>query len=54
VNESKIGYEETAEEVFTINLGCPHCKKTISISLAKLELLQLNTQEVKQNDKHTR
>ena len=38
VKEDKISYEETAEEVFTLNIGYPHCKKTISISLAKLEL----------------
>ena len=38
VKESKISYTETAEEVFTLNIGCPHCKKTISLSLAKLNL----------------
>ena len=38
VKESKVNYYETAEEVFTLNIGCPHCKKTISLSLAKLEL----------------
>ena len=38
VKESKVQYEETAEEVFTLNIGCPHCKKTLSLSLAKLEL----------------
>ena len=38
VKEDKVQYNETAEEVFTLNIGCPHCKKTISISLAKLEL----------------
>lgn len=38
VKEDKISYVENAEEVFTLNIGCPHCKKTISISLAKLEL----------------
>ena len=38
VKEDKISYKEIAEEVFTLNIGCPHCKKTISLSLAKLEL----------------
>ena len=38
VKEDKITYNETAEEVFTLNIGCPHCGKTISLSLAKLEL----------------
>ena len=39
VNDIKeIEYNETAEEVFTLNIGCPHCKNTISLSLAKLEL----------------
>lgn len=40
VEESKVSYHESAEEVFTLNIGCPHCKKTLSISLAKLELTQ--------------
>ena len=34
----KVEYDEYAEEVFTLNIGCPHCKKTLSLSLAKLEL----------------
>jgi dihydroorotate dehydrogenase len=38
VKDININYNEFAEEVFTLNIGCPHCKKTISISLAKLEL----------------
>jgi len=39
VNDLKnISYQEEAEEVFTLNIGCPHCKKTISLSLAKLDL----------------
>ena len=33
-----VKYEETAEEVFTLNIKCPHCKNSLSISLAKLEL----------------
>ena len=36
-----VSYEEKAEEVFTLNIGCPHCKKTISLSLAKLEIEEL-------------
>lgn len=40
VRETKINYEEFADEVFTLNIGCPHCNKTISISLCKLELKQ--------------
>ena len=38
VEETKVSYHETAEEVFTLNIGCPHCKKTISLSLAKLDI----------------
>ena len=38
VDESKTSYHETAEEVFTLNIGCPHCKKSLSLSLAKLNL----------------
>jgi len=38
VDDLKSSYHETAEEVFTLNIGCPHCKKTISLSLAKLNL----------------
>jgi hypothetical protein len=33
-----ITYEEIAEEVFTLNIKCPHCKKVLSLTLAKLEL----------------
>lgn len=40
VKETKVSYRELAEEVFTLNIGCPHCKKPISLSLAKLELLE--------------
>jgi len=39
VDELKVSYDETAEEVFTINIRCPHCKKAFSLSLAKLTLL---------------
>ena len=46
VNDIKeIEYNETAEEVFTLNIGCPHCKNTISLSLAKLEL----NKQIKEN-----
>ena len=38
VDDIKSSYHETAEEVFTLNIGCPHCKKTISLSLAKLNM----------------
>lgn len=37
-----VNYHETAEELFTLNIGCPHCKKTLSLSLAKLELENQN------------
>jgi len=47
VKEPKVTYNETAEEVFTLNIGCPHCKKTISISLAKLELEQKESKDGK-------
>ena len=40
VKETKTQYNEYAEELFTLNIGCPHCKKTLSLSLAKLELEQ--------------
>ena len=33
-----ISYHETADEVFTLNIGCPHCKGVISLSLAGLKL----------------
>ena len=45
VEESKVSYNETAEEVFTLNIGCPHCKKTISISLAKLNLENISSEK---------
>ncbi len=38
VDEPKISYNEFAEELFTLNIGCPHCKKTLSLSLDKLSL----------------
>ncbi len=38
VEESKVSYHESVEELFTLNIGCPHCKKTLSLSLAKLNL----------------
>lgn len=38
VHDVKSEYDEFAEEVFTLNIGCPHCKKPISLSLAKLDL----------------
>jgi len=42
VKEDKVQYNETAEELFTLNIGCPHCRKTISISVAKLEMEELS------------
>jgi len=41
VDEGKVSYNEMAEEVFTLNIGCPHCKKTISLTLAKLNLEEI-------------
>lgn len=42
VNDLKgISYYESAKEVFTLNLGCPHCGNTISISLAGLKLEEM-------------
>lgn len=38
VKETKVQYEEIAEECFTLNIPCPHCKNTLSISLSKLNL----------------
>lgn len=38
VDEEKVSYNESAEELFTHNFRCPHCKGTLSLSLAKLYL----------------
>lgn len=51
VKEIKINYSEIAEEVFTLNIGCPHCKKTLSFSLAKLELDVLEDLNEKEKSK---
>tara|TARA_R100001530_G_scaffold28915_1_gene22853 strand:- start:541 stop:714 length:174 start_codon:yes stop_codon:yes gene_type:complete len=48
VDESKTSYHETAEEVFTLNIGCPHCKKSLSLSLAKLNLEFVNHKQGEQ------
>jgi len=45
VGEEKVSYDEIAEEVFTLNIKCPHCKKALSLSLAKLSLELHKTQE---------
>ena len=47
VKEDKVSYDETAEEIFTLNIGCPHCHKPISLSLAKLELIEQNNKQNK-------
>lgn len=41
VDETKTSYHETAEEIFTLNIRCPHCKKSLSLSLAKLDLVEI-------------
>ena len=38
VKEEKISYEEIAEEIFTLNIKCPHCNKSLSLSMTKLDL----------------
>lgn len=44
VNDLKeVSYQENAEELFTLNIGCPHCKKPLSLSLAKLVLKRSDT-----------
>lgn len=34
-------FHEDIEEAFTINFGCPHCNKTLNISLAKMDLRRI-------------
>ncbi len=41
VKEDKVEYDEFAEELFTHNFRCPHCNKSLSLSLSKLRLENL-------------
>jgi len=45
VNDVRSEYDEYADEIFTLNIGCPHCGKSLSLSLAKLELSKIKEQK---------